>query len=183
MGGHVEERPVIFRNKPVVAFGWVGLAVIGLVFGLGASDIRGGGTFGVAVLIAVISYLVWLICCSSSVRMDRSMTMNDVLVRHVIPWAQLREIKIAGGMVIEVWGGPYIRPKMYGGSLYGAVTGYRRQRKVAARMNAAWQRLQASAPTPQSPAHYAQRTALSPWPPLMLLVAMEAIAAVGVFAK
>lgn len=184
MGGHVEARPIVFRNKPVVAFGWVGLAVIGLVFGLAASDVGGGGAFGAAVLIAAGSYLVWLICCSSSVRMNRSgMIMDDVLIRHVIPWAQLRQIKVAGGMVIEVWGVPYIRPKMYGGSLYGAVTGYRRQREVAARMNAAWQRLQASPATPQSPAHYVQRTALSLWPPLMILVAMEVIAAVAVLAR
>ena len=93
-----------------------------------------------------------------------------------------QEIKVAGGVVIEVWGGRYIRPKIYGGSLYGAVTGYW-LREVAARMNAAWQRLQASAATPQSPAHYAMRTALSPWPPLMILVAMEIIAAVGVLAR
>jgi hypothetical protein len=184
MSGHVEERPVVFRATGLFAFGWVGLAGIALGFGVAASDIGGGGTFGAAVLIAAVSYVFWLVCCSSSVRMDRSgMIVDDALTRHVIPWPDLRQIKVAGGMVIEVWGGPYIRPKMYGGSLFGAVTGYRQQRKVAARMNAAWQRLQASAPTPQSPAHYAQRTALSPWPPLVVLVVMEAIAAVGVLAK
>src|SRR5260370_24671802 len=149
MSRHVEERPAVFRNKPLIAFGWVGLAGIGLAFGLAASDLGGGGTFGAAALIAVGSYLIWLICCNSSVRMDRSgMIMDDVLVRHVIPWADLQQIKIAGGMVVEVKGGPYIRPKMYGRSLYGAVTGYRTQRKIAARMNAAWQSVQASAPTP-----------------------------------
>jgi hypothetical protein len=72
---------------------------------------------------------------------------------------------------------------IYLGSLYGAVTGYRRQRKVAARMNTAWERLQASNPAPQSPAQYVQKTALSPWPPPVLLVVMEAIAAAGVLAK
>ena len=184
MSRHVEERSTVFRNKPLIAFGWIGLAGIGFAFGLAASDIGGGGTFGAAALIAVCGYLLWLICCSSSVRMDRSgMIVNDVLVRHVIPWADLRQVKVAGGMVIEVAGGPHIRPKMYGGSLYGAVTGYRQQGKVAARMNAAWQRFQANGLTPQSPAQYAQRTALSPWPPLLILVAMEAIAAAGVLAK
>jgi hypothetical protein len=184
MSGHVRERPVVFRATGLVAFGWVGLAIIALLFGVAASDIGGGGTFGVALLIAAVSYVFWVWCCTSSVRMDRSgMIVDDVLTRHVIPWPELRQITVAGGMVIELRGGSNIRPMMYGGSLYGAVTGYRRQRRVAARMNAAWQRLQASAPTPQSPAHYAQRTALSPWPPLLILVAMEAIATVGVLTK
>ena len=123
-------------------------------------------------------------CCNSSVRMNRSgMFVTDVLTRHVIPWTELRQIEVAGGMVIELRGGSSIRPAMYGGSLYGAVTGYRRQRKVAARMNATRERFQTSEPTPQSPARYTQKTALSPWPPLLLLVVMEAIAALGVLAK
>jgi hypothetical protein len=184
MGGHVQERPIVFRNRPLIAFGWIGLAVIALIFGLGASDIGGGGTFGVAVLIAAISYLLWLICCNSSVRMDRSgVIVNDVLIRYVIPWPKLRQIDVVGGMVIEVWGGPYIRPKMYGGSLYGLVTGYRQQRKVAARMNAARARLQASEPAPQPPARYAEMSALAPWPPLVILALMEVVAAAGVLAR
>jgi hypothetical protein len=111
------------------------------------------------------------------------MIVDDVLTRHVIPWAQLRQIEVAGGMVLEIRDGPRVRPMIYGNSPYGAVTGYRLQRKVATRMNAARERLQASEPAPQSPAHYAQLTALSVWPPLVILAAMEAIAAVGVLAK
>jgi hypothetical protein len=184
MSGHVQERPVVFRSTGLVAFGWAGLAVIALLFGrLAASGIGGGSIFGIAVLIAAISYVSWVICCSSSVRMDRSgMIVDDVLTRHVIPWTELRQIEVAGGMVIELRGGSNIRPGMYGGSLYGAVTGYRRQRKVAARMNAARRRLQASEPAPPS-AQYTQKTALSLWPPLVILAVLKAIAAVGVMAK
>jgi hypothetical protein len=178
----VEERPIVFRNKPVIAFGWAGLAIAGILFGQAATDIGGGGTFGAAVLLAAISYAVWLLCCHSAVRMDGSgVIIEDALTRYVIPWAKLRQIKVAGGMVIEVQGGPCIRPMMYGGSLYGAVTGYRRQRNVAARMNAARERLQAS--EAQSPARYAEMSALSPWPPLVILAVMEAIAAIGVLAR
>ena len=180
----MEERPIVFRNKPVIAFGWAGLAIAGILFGLAASDIGGGGTFGAAVLLAAISYAAWLLCCHCAVRMDGSgVIVEDVLTRYVISWAKLRQIKVAGGMVIEVRGGPCIRPMMYGGSLYGAATGYRRQRNIAARMNAARERLQASEPAPQSPARYAQMSALSPWPPLVILAVMEAIAAVGVLAR
>lgn len=184
MDGQAGERPIVFRNKPFLAFGYASLAVIALVFGLGASDIAGGGTFAIAVFIAAVSYIVWLMCCNSSVRMDRSgMIVDDVLTRYVISWEKLRQIQVDGGIVIEVWGGPYLHPKMYGGSLYGLVTGYRRQRKVAARMNAAREMLQASRPAPQSSAHYAEMSALSLWPPLVILAVMEAIAALGVLAK
>jgi hypothetical protein len=72
---------------------------------------------------------------------------------------------------------------MYGGSLYGLVTNYRQQRKVAARMNAARERLQASEPAPQAPAQYAEKSALSPWPPLVILAVMEVVAAIGILAK
>ncbi len=117
-------------------------------------------------------------------RLDGSgVIVEDVLTRYVIPWAKLRQIEVAGGMVFEVWGGPYIRPMMYGGSLYGAVTGYRRQRNVAARMNAARERLQAGELTPQSSARYAEMSALSPWPPLVILAVMEAIPAIGLLAR
>jgi hypothetical protein len=184
MSRHVQDRPVVFRAIGLFAFGWVGLAVIALLFGVAASDIGGGGTFGAAAAIAAVSYVFWAWCCSSSVRMDYSgMIVDDLLTRHEIPWAELRQIEVVGGMVIELRGGSNIRPMIYGSSLYGAVTGYRRQRKVAARMKAARERLQASNPAPQSPANYSKRTALSPWPPLVILAAMEAIAVVGVLAR
>jgi hypothetical protein len=184
MGEHGEERPVVFRNRPYWVFGWAAVAFISFLFGLAASSIGGGGTFGVAVVFTFVVYAAWLIGCHSAVRMDSSgIIVDDVLTRHVIPWNELRAIDGRGGLIFEVRGGPYIRMMMYGGSLMGAVTGYRRQRKTAARMNMARARLQASDPAPQPPAHYARTIRFSPWPPLMVLAAMEAIAAVGVLAS
>ena len=116
--------------------------------------------------------------------MDRSgVIVDDVLTRYAIPWADLRQIEVAGGMIFRVQGRRYIRPMMYGGSLAAAVTGYRLQRKVAARMNAVRERLQLSEPTLQSPVSYARSSGLSPWPPLAILALVEAIAAVAVLAK
>jgi phosphotransferase system glucose/maltose/N-acetylglucosamine-specific IIC component len=175
---------MIFRNRPFWVFAWALLALIALVFGLGASSIGGGGTFGAAAIIAVFAYVIWVIGCHSAVRMDSSgMIVDDILTRHVIPWSELRAIDVRGGLVFEVRGGPYIQMMMYGGSLIGVVTGYRRQRKTTARMDAARERFQGSAAVPEPPAHYSRTIALSPWPPLVILAAMEAIAAVGVLAR
>jgi hypothetical protein len=184
MGEHGEGRPTVFRNRPFWVFAWALLGLIAFVFGLGASSIGGGGTFGAAIAIAVAAYAIWVIGCHSAVRMDGSgMIVDDVLTRHVIPWSELRTIDVRGGLVFEVRGGPYIHMAMYGDSLIAAVTGYRRQRKTAARMNMARERLQASHPAQQPPAHYARTIRFSPWPPLVILAAVEAIAAVGVLAR
>jgi hypothetical protein len=184
MGGHEEGRPVVFRNRPYFAFCW-GLVLLAFyLFYLGASSIGGGGTFGIAIIVGLGTYGVWLIGCRSSVRMNKSgMIVDDVLTRHVIPWGDLQRIEVRGGLIFEVRGIPTIRMLMFGGSLYGAVSGYRQQRKVAARMNAARQRLQASRPVAQPPEHYARKTMFSPWPPLMIVAAMEVVAAIGVLAR
>lgn len=184
MGGHSEGHPVVFRNRPYVAFGWAGLAFIAVIFGLAAASIGGGGTFIGAAVVAFCGYLIWLIGCHSAVRMNRSgLILDNVLTRHVIPWPELRGIEVVGGLVFEVRGGPYIRMVMYGGSLFGVVTRYRQQRNVAARMNRARERFQASEPSSEPPAHYARASTFSLWPPLLILAAMEVIAAVGVLAR
>jgi hypothetical protein len=177
MGEHGEGRPVVFRNWPFWLFAWAVVAFMAFLLGLAAVSIGGGGTFGVAVIFAVIAYVAWLIGCHSAVRMDGSgMIVDDVLTRHVIPWGELLRIDVRGGLVFEVRGGPYIHMTMCGGSLMGVVTGYRLQRKTATRMNAARERFQASEPAPQPPAHYARTIGFSPWPPLVILAAMEAVA-------
>ena len=184
MGGHEHGRPVVFRNRAFFVFAWACLALLTYLFGLGAADIGGGGTFGVAVIFAVFSYIVWVLGCHSAVRMDGSgVIVDDVLIRYVIPWAELRRIEVAGGLVIEVRGGPYIRTMMFGGSLYGVVARYRAQRKVAARMNAARERIEASQPAPDPSARYARAISFSPWPLLAILAVMEAVAATGLLAR
>jgi hypothetical protein len=184
MGGHSEGHPIVFRNWLFIAFGWAALALTAVAFGLAAASIGGGGTFIGAAAVAFGGYLIWLIGCHSAVRMDRSgLTLDDVLTRHVIPWQELRGIEVVGGLVFEVRGGPYIRMMMYGGSLWGVVTRYRQQRKVAARMNTARERLQASQVSPEPAARYAKASTFSAWPPLLIFAAMEVIAAVGVLAR
>jgi hypothetical protein len=184
MGGHEEGRPVLFRNRASWIFSWGLVLLTFYLFYLGASSIGGGGTFAIAVVIGLAAYAVWLIGCCSAVRMNSSgIILEDVLTRHVIPWGDLQGIEVRGGLVFEVRGIPPIRMLMFGGSLYGVVSGYRQQRKVAGRMNAARQRFQTSGRVTHPPGRYTRKIVFSPWPPLVIVAAMEAVAAVGVFAK
>jgi hypothetical protein len=85
MGGHEHGRPAVFRNRPFFVFAWACIARIAYLFGLAAASIGGGGTFGVAVIFAAVSYFVWVLGCHSAVRMDGSgMIVDDVLTRYVI---------------------------------------------------------------------------------------------------
>lgn len=130
MGGHEEGRPAVFRNRPYVAIGWGGVLLVFYLFYLAASSIGGGGAFGVAVILGLVTYFLWLIGCCSAVRMNRSgMIVDDVLTRHMIPWGDLQGIEVRGGLIFEVRGLPPIRMLMYGGSLYGLITGYTRALK------------------------------------------------------
>jgi hypothetical protein len=111
------------------------------------------------------------------------MIIDDVLTRHVIPWGDLQGIEVRGGLIFELRGVPPIRMVMYGGSLYGLITGYRQQRSAAARMNAAREPLAAIQPATQPPEHYVRRFRFSPWPPLVIVALMEVVATVGVLTK
>jgi hypothetical protein len=111
------------------------------------------------------------------------MIVDDVVTRHVIPWGDLQGIEVRGGLVFEVRGVPPIRMLMFGGSLYGVITGYRQQRKVAARMNAAREWLAASQPVTQPAEHYVRRSRFSLWPPLVIVALMEVVAVIGVLVK
>ena len=100
----------------------------------------------------------------------------------VFAWACLALIAYLFGLAAASIGS-YIRMMMFGGSLYGVVTRYRAQRKVAARMNAARERIEASQPASDPSARYARAIRFSPWPPLAILAVMEAIAAIGLLAR
>ena len=135
MGGHEHGRPVVFRNRAFFVFAWACLALLTYLFGLGAADIGGGGTFGVALSFGR-------------------------------PYGRLRRDR---GRRAD----PVCDP----------VGCYRAQRKVAARMNAARERIEASQPAPDPSARYARAISFSPWPLLAILAVMEAVAATGLLAR
>lgn len=122
-------------------------------------------------------YLFWLLGWHSAVRLGRNgIVVDNLLVRHVIPWDPLESIGVSYGLVIRLRDGMKICPLMYGGSVLGQVLGYRYTRKVAARMNAVKEELQARVPQAEPAARYQRRSGFSPWPPLVIVAIMEAIA-------
>jgi hypothetical protein len=129
-------------------------------------------------------YIIWLIGGHSAVRLGRNgIFVDNLLVRHVIPWGELSEIGVQGGLIFRLRDGQRIGSVMYGGSVMGALLGYRYTRGVAERMRAARAELLAGAPEPLPSADYVRRIAFSPWPPLVILAVMEAIAALSLLAK
>ena len=109
--------------------------------------------------------------------------VDNLLIRHMIPWEELSEIKVGYGLVFLLRDGRKVGSIMYGGSVAGEVLGYRYTSRVADRMRAARQELLAGSAKPPASGEYAQRIGFSPWPPLALLAPLEALAALSWLAR
>lgn len=133
---------------------------------------------------SVFVYFFWLLGWHSKVRVDRAgVVVDNLLVRHVIPWGELSEIGVGYGLFFRLRDGGQIGSIMYGGSVAGTLLRYRYTRKVAGRMRAAREELLAGmAELPPSDG-YVQRIGFSPWPPLVILALMEAIASLSLLVK
>lgn len=175
---------VIFRKRGLSAFASAGIAIV--VSGIVVMAVHGvRDLFAGAVGFSLFAYAFWLVGWHSAVRVDRSgVTVDNMLVRHVIPWDQLTEIGVGNGLVFVLRDGRKIGSVMYGGSVIGALLGYRYTRGVAARMNAAWDKvLEESSPPSALGGSYRRVVGFSPWPPLAILAVMDAIAALSLLAK
>jgi hypothetical protein len=137
-----------------------------------------------AVIISLLVYPLWLLGWHSAVRMDGDgVIVDNLLIRHVIPWQELSEIKVGYGLVFLLRDGRKFGSIMYGGSVIGAFLGYRYTSRVADRMRAARQELQARSAKLPASAEYARRIGFSPWPPLALLASLEALATLSWLAR
>jgi len=106
--------------------------------------------------------------------------VDNLLARHVIPWDQLAEIGVGNGLEFRLRDGRKIGSVMYGGSVIGALFGYRYTRSVATRMNTARSKIHSQPPQPSAPDDsYRRVVGFSPYPPLVILAVMEAIAAIA----
>jgi hypothetical protein len=133
-----------------------------------------------SVVISLLAYPLWLLGWHSGVRMDEDgVIVDNLLIRHVIPWQELSDIKVGYGLVFLLRDGRKVGSIMYGGSVIGAILGYRYTSRVADRMRAARQELQARSAKLPASGEYAQRIGFSPWPPLALLASLEALAALS----
>jgi hypothetical protein len=172
-----EERT--FRKWALTAFAGAGFALAaGIMFAVVISHAR--DLFYGAPFIALFAYGFWLLGWHSAVRLDRErLIVDNLLVRHVIPWGELSEIGVGNGLFFRLRDGRQIGSIMYGGSVIGALLRYRYTRQVAARMRAARDELLAGASELPPSDGYIQRISFSPWPPLLILALMEAIASLS----
>jgi hypothetical protein len=176
---HAAARPVVFRKPQLAAFAWFVIAATGVMYAVAVFVVpANGAAFGVGIVIWPILYVMWLIGAHSAIRMDfRGVTVDNVMVRHVIPWDELSEIGVRNGLFFRLRDGLTIGSTSYALSLGAALTGYRYTKRVAGRMQQTREQLTATLPSrPAGPAGYSRRIALSPWPPLAILAVVETIA-------
>jgi hypothetical protein len=179
-----DAKAITFRKPALSVFASADLAVavtvMAVVVAKHARDLFTG-----AIVVSLFAYLFWLVGWHSAVRLVRNgVIVDNLLVRHVIPWGELEEIRIGHGLVFRLRDGQQIGSVMYGGSVIGAILGYRYTRKVAARMNAAWDGTRAGSPELAAPGDsYRRVSGFSAWPPLVILAVMEAIVSLSLLVK
>ncbi len=173
-----------FRKAALSVFASAGIAVaVAVMAAMVANDVQ--DLFAGAIVVSLFAYLFWLVGWHSAVRLSRNgVSVDNLLLRHVIPWDELAEIGVGNGLVFRLRDGTRIGSVMYGGSVIGAILGYRYTRKVAARMNATRDAIRASAAEdPVAAPGYRRAAGFSVWPPLAILAVMEAIASLSLLVK
>ena len=174
----------IFRKWWLSAAALLSAAAVIIVFSVVVFTNYNDSFFFGAAIFSLFSYFFWLLGWHSAVRMDQGgVIVDNLLIRHMIPWEELSEIKVGYGLVFLLRDGRKVGSIMYGGSVAGEVLGYRYTSRVADRMRAARQELLAGSAKPPASGEYAQRIGFSPWPPLALLAPLEALAALSWLAR
>jgi hypothetical protein len=170
---------------------WAGMAIL-IACLAAAAAIQSGNkdAFVLAVFIAAVNYVIWLTGSHPAVRAGtEGVTVDNLLVRHVIPWAQLTEITARNGLKFRLSDGRWIGSVAFGGSLTGAMLGDHSSARVAERVHetrAGFARAQAEprgSGSPQAHGDYRRVLCLSPWPPLLIITGMEAVAAICLAAR
>lgn len=170
---------VTFRKAILETSALLGMLVplIGVI--AGALEPHDHGVMFGAIPLTLCAYVLWLLA-RSSVRLEPDgVVVDNFLIRHVIPWHELAEIAVADGLVIRLRGGRKIGSIMYGGSVAGAILGYRYTRSVCAKMNAKRQEILSSGALRDENGTYRRIINFSPWPPLLMFAVLEALASLS----
>jgi hypothetical protein len=174
-------KHMTFRKPALTLFASIGITVVGTGFVLAAVLPKPSkGTLGAAVLFSSFVYVIWLVGWHSAVRLNgQGVIVDNLLARHVIPWSQLTEIGVGNGLLFKLRDGASVGSVTYGGSVLGALFGYRYTAGVAARMTAAREQILSGTAHRSDGGAYRRVIGFSPWPPLVILAVMEAIAALS----
>jgi hypothetical protein len=142
---------------------------------------------GVMVGIAVVSALLWGIwvasCQSKVVIGPGGITVDSLFLRRFIPWDQFTGINADGGLSFELKDGTEISTISHGGSLLGAVTGYRGLQRVRNQMLAACAKYRSTQPDGGQVARHGhepvRQVRVAWWPLLAYLGPLEAVAIIA----
>jgi phosphotransferase system glucose/maltose/N-acetylglucosamine-specific IIC component len=178
----MRRRERIYRDRLMQSFSAVVIA-IGIGIGLAiALDPKGppwlGGIVGTCIV-----YMVWMIGWQSSVRLrPDGVVVASMFMLAFVPWESFKEFRVANGLKVVTTDGRAIRSLAFGGSLAGQVTGFRRMRRVAERMEADRRVLVGerdrdgpSAPVPGKAVTSRLRIHFAVWPVLAAAVPLELI--------
>jgi hypothetical protein len=181
----VSSAVVRFRKPALILFALIGAAVVVTGFVVAAVVPKpSDATFAAAIVFSLVTYIIWLVGWHSAVLLDQDgVIVDNLLARHVIPWDQLVEIGVSNGLVFRLRDGTRVGSVMYGGSVIGALLGYRYTRAVAARMAEAQESFVNGSPPAPSGDAYRKVIRFSPWSPLVILAVMEAIASLSLLAR
>jgi hypothetical protein len=169
-----------FCKWPLAVFTLLAAATTVIVFVVVVFAAYNDSDFLGAVIFSLFAYFFWLLGWHSAIRMDRDgVIVDNLLVRHVIPWGELSEIRVGYGLVLLLRDGRKVGSIVFGGSVAGQILGYRYTSGIADQMRAARQDLLAGSAELLTSGGYAVRSGFSPWPLLAILASLEALAALS----
>lgn len=171
----MEQQEFIFRKiyltvlSLIAATGFLAAFIAGVIASPNPSDIFG------AVIITFLIYTLWLLGWRSAVRLNESgVTVDNLLVRHVIPWADLAHIEVSSGLQFRLRDGQNVGSLVYGGSLMGQILGHESTARVATKMESIRNQLRngirGSSPDCDQ---YSHKFHIILWEPLAILGTLE----------
>lgn len=172
----LQRQEFVFRKTYLSVLSLTGAAVFLAVFIVGVlSSPNASDMFG-AVVISFFIYILWLLGWRSAVRLNKSgITIDNFLVRHVIPWADLSQIGVENGLQFRLRDGQSVGSLVYGGALIGQLLGYKYTQRVADKMESIRNQLATGARDISSDCRgYSHKFHVALLEPLAILVILEA---------
>jgi Bacterial PH domain len=156
-----------------VAFVFIGLSIVAAEPGIKP------GIFAYSPIFAAFAYTFWLVGGSSAVRAgSNGVVVDNLLRRHAIPWSELSDVALGNGLELKLRNGETVHSIMYGGSIAGSVAGYPNIRPVVERLRTMHMDALSASLERNDGAQYESSIHFSIWPPLIIVVAVEVLAAI-----
>ncbi len=169
----VFRKPLFYVMAAIAPAGCFAALVVAAV-----SKPNGGNFFG-AVVLSAFAYFFWVIGWQSSVRVvNAGVVVDNLFIRHSIPWRDLAEVKGGNGLLIVTCSGARIGSLMYGGSIIGVFTGNRQSRAVASKIKSAQERAVSAGEPNDDDGNHEYRSSINfkAWPFVMSLAVTELVA-------